>query len=335
MDAAPVVSVIIIFLNAEAFLAEAIESVRAQTFADWELLLVDDGSTDASSAIARAAAAADPRRVRTLQHDGHQNRGMSASRNLGIAEARGEFIAFLDADDVWLCRRLEAHLAVLRRFPEAAMVYGPTLYWFSWQRPDGASDELSARTDAPGEMQLSTGVPLAPGIPLLSFLETGGGSLPGICSILARRHAALAVGGFEADFRGSYEDQVFLSKMALNFSLVVHDEVLDRYRQHVQSCSWVAIKAGEYHPDRPHQSRRRYLEWLEHYLAAEGVRAAAIQEALRLELLPYRHPWRYRARRLGGVRPAEAARAVARRVLPRPVKSWLQRHVLPQPATRP
>ncbi|HEX8089705.1 MAG TPA: glycosyltransferase family 2 protein, partial [Blastocatellia bacterium] len=95
------VSVIIIFLNAEEFIAEAIESVFDQTYSDWELLLVDDGSTDASAEIALRYAAGYRGRVRYLEHEGHQNRGMSASRNLGIASARGEFVAFLDADDVW------------------------------------------------------------------------------------------------------------------------------------------------------------------------------------------------------------------------------------------
>src|SRR5262245_29470593 len=97
----PLVSVIIIFLNAERFIQEAIESVFAQTYKHWELLLVDDGSTDGSTEIGRQYAAHDPEKVRYLEHEAHENRGMSASRNLGIRDARGKHIAFLDADDVW------------------------------------------------------------------------------------------------------------------------------------------------------------------------------------------------------------------------------------------
>jgi glycosyltransferase involved in cell wall biosynthesis len=84
------VSAIIIFFDAERWLAEAIDSVRAQTLGDWELLLVDDGSRDGGPALARVEAARAPDRVRYLQHPGHQNRGMSAARNLGLRHARGQ-----------------------------------------------------------------------------------------------------------------------------------------------------------------------------------------------------------------------------------------------------
>src|SRR5258706_2880162 len=78
------VSVVVIFLNAERFISEAVESVVAQTYGNWELLLVDDGSNDGSTEIARSYAAKFPDKIRYLEHHGHENRGMSASRNLGI-----------------------------------------------------------------------------------------------------------------------------------------------------------------------------------------------------------------------------------------------------------
>ena len=78
------VSVITIFLNSEAFIAEAIDSVLAQDFRSFELILVDDGSTDTSSAIARRYAETHPDRVRYIDHPQHANHGMSASRNAGI-----------------------------------------------------------------------------------------------------------------------------------------------------------------------------------------------------------------------------------------------------------
>jgi glycosyltransferase involved in cell wall biosynthesis len=89
MNDKPLVSVVVIFLNAADFIEEAIESVIAQTFADWELLLVDDGSTDASTGIAKAYAARHPGRVFYLTHEGRENRGMSASRNLGHSARAG------------------------------------------------------------------------------------------------------------------------------------------------------------------------------------------------------------------------------------------------------
>ena len=88
MSSKPLVSVIVIFFNAEDFIQEAIESVFAQTYEHWELLLVDDGSTDKSRSIAERCAEQYPDKVRCLEHEGHQNRGMSASRNLGIDNAK-------------------------------------------------------------------------------------------------------------------------------------------------------------------------------------------------------------------------------------------------------
>src|SRR5688572_13258936 len=90
----PLVTAITIFLNAERFFEEAIKSVFDQTYDQWELLLVDDGSTDGSTQIARWYAEGFPGKVRLLEHPGHENRGMSASRNLGLEHARGEYVAF-------------------------------------------------------------------------------------------------------------------------------------------------------------------------------------------------------------------------------------------------
>src|ERR1051326_4073929 len=123
---APRVSCITIFLDAEAFLEESIQSVLAQTYPFWELLLVDDGSSDRSGALARDYARRYPDRIGYLTHERARNRGMSASRNLGLAQAQGELIAFLDSDDVWLAHKLEEQVQILRDHPEADLVCGPT-----------------------------------------------------------------------------------------------------------------------------------------------------------------------------------------------------------------
>jgi glycosyltransferase involved in cell wall biosynthesis len=158
----PQVSVIVIFLNEEQFLEEAIASVFAQSYARWELLLVDDGSTDGSTAIARQYAQQYPEKVRYLEHEGHLNRGMSASRNLGARHAAGKYIAFLDGDDVWLPNKLEQQVAILEVHPEAAMVYGPLRRWYSWRC--ASPNESSYRASA-GTSIVCTGnpAPLSPG----------------------------------------------------------------------------------------------------------------------------------------------------------------------------
>src|SRR5947199_8449305 len=119
----PLVSVVVIFLNAEEFIQVAIESVLAQTYEEWELLVVDDGSTDKSRSIALQYVEKHPNKIRYLEHAGRQNRGMSASRNLGIANAKGEYIALLDADDVWIAKKLMHQVGRIESHHSAAMSF--------------------------------------------------------------------------------------------------------------------------------------------------------------------------------------------------------------------
>ena len=122
----PLVTAIMIFCDAERFMDEAIASVCAQTWRNWELVLVDDGSTDGSTAIARRWVERHPDRVRYFEHPGHANLGMSESRNLGVGHARGDYVAFLDADDVWLPHKLAMQVGILEAHPDVSMVYGPS-----------------------------------------------------------------------------------------------------------------------------------------------------------------------------------------------------------------
>ncbi len=103
----PVTSILMPLFNADATLARSVASVQAQTRTDWELLLIEDGSTDGTADLARALAGQDAR-LRLLAPGG--NRGAAAARNLGLAEARGRYIAFLDADDCWHPEKLARQL---------------------------------------------------------------------------------------------------------------------------------------------------------------------------------------------------------------------------------
>ena len=118
MPAQPVVSVVMIVYNGERYLAEAIDSVLNQSFSDFELVVVDDGSTDGTAAILSRYREVDSR-VRTMVQ-GHQ--GIPGSRNLGWRTARGKYIAWLDADDVSLPDRLEKQVEFLNRNPEVGIV---------------------------------------------------------------------------------------------------------------------------------------------------------------------------------------------------------------------
>ena len=116
----PLVSVITPAYRAERFIETTIESVRAQTFPDWEMLVVDDASTDGTTALVARLAERDPR-VRLYRKPAQS--GASASRNLAIAAARGRWLAFLDSDDLWLPDKLERQLAFAERCG-GAFLYG-------------------------------------------------------------------------------------------------------------------------------------------------------------------------------------------------------------------
>jgi hypothetical protein len=120
---APLVSVLMLSYNHAPYLGAAIESVLAQTVEDFELVVLDDGSTDGSLDIARRYAAADER-LHVLTHPGHVNRGIGASANLARSAARGRYLFGLPSDDVLLPGTLEREIAVLEARPEVGWVYG-------------------------------------------------------------------------------------------------------------------------------------------------------------------------------------------------------------------
>jgi glycosyltransferase involved in cell wall biosynthesis len=112
----PIVSVIIPFYNAGAYLRDAVNSVQVQTLSRFECILVDDGSTDLSWAIAEEYAASDPR-IKIYKRPGDRPKGAGTCRNYGIEKAQGEFSVFLDADD-WLAEFcMEQRIAAFRQFP--------------------------------------------------------------------------------------------------------------------------------------------------------------------------------------------------------------------------
>lgn len=282
MPGHPLVSVIIIFLDAGDFLREAIQSVLAQTYADWEILLVDDGSTDASSEIARSFASRDPSRMRYLEHDGHQNLGMSASRNLGIRYSTGEYIAFLDADDIWLPHKLQEQVALLEANSEAGMLYGRSLYWYSWtQKPEDNQRDFVPVSSIPSNTLIHPPR-------LLPLFLRGKTAVPCPTSILVRRSVMSKVGGFVETFIGRYsvyEDQAFFSKISLQTPILVCNNCWDHYRQHPEASTAVSQKSGQ-----AIVARQFFLGWLQTYLQQQGVTDVAIWQAVRREVWRIHQP---------------------------------------------
>ena len=277
---APLVTAITIFLDEERFLAEAIDSVLAQDGVSFELLLVDDGSSDGSTALALDYARRHPEFVRYLEHEGHANKRQSATRNLGLAHARGEYVAFIDADDRWRPGKLAEQVALLDRMPDVGMVCGVVNYWSSW---DGGVDRLvptGSRRD----------VVLRPSHTSLALYPLGSGDSPCPSDLMVRRALVEDIGGFEDGFTDDttvlYEDQGFFAKIFLRTPVYFSSRTWLDYRQHADSCV-----AGIAPSDRYRESRRHFLDWFAGYLerrepAGKAEVLRAIRAARRDLVLP-------------------------------------------------
>ena len=318
MSSKPLVSGIIIFLNEEQFIKEAIDSVFAQTYDNWELLLVDDGSTDRSTAIARQYAEQYPEKVRYLEHENHQNRGMSASRNLGISNCLGEYVASLDADDIWLPHKLEQQVAIMESQPEAAMVYGPLHRWYSWNgNPEDIHREDLYGFGSNGVHPYSNTLVEPP--KLLTLFLQDEYFIPG--GALVKREAIASVGGYEEAFRGMYEDTVVHVKLCLTSKVFVSTQCWYKYRMHPEACTHVSWLKGE-----DTSAQQIYLKWVEKYLSKQGIKDPEVWQAFRQVLWRCRHPRLYRLldyqNHISQIKGLVAK--IGRRTLPVPFRRWLK-----------
>ncbi|TVP45072.1 MAG: glycosyltransferase family 2 protein [Gemmatimonadales bacterium] len=270
--ASPRVSVIMTFLDPPlGFFREAVESVFDQTFPDWELIFVNDGSGREASRAAEEFVRLDPSRVRCLAHDGGVNLGIPASRNLALAHARGEFIACLDADDVWDLAKLAAQVRILDARPDVDMLFGRHMLWRSWEERDGVG-----RVDQVPSLGVADRTEFRPGsfLPLVMRSRI---SIPPPSSVMVRAPAVRSVGGFGEGVSNHYEDQAFYAKVSLRGVVLACDDVWCRYRIHDGSVTHGATRAEG------RAARREFLDWLENYLAGQGALDAPIRRTLRLE----------------------------------------------------
>jgi len=214
-DSSPEVTVLIGAYNSAATLQRAIDSILAQTVTELELIVVDDGSSDDSAALARRAAARDPR-VRVLELG--ENVGISRSLNDGLRAARAPYVAVQDADDHSEPGRLQAQLAVLRERADVAVV-GSRMH-----EVDRSGNVLAPRTSfAAGDV---AGV-------LMRF-----NPIPNT-SCCMRREAVLAFGGYDARYRYAMEYDLWL-RLAERWKLIALDKPLST---RVMSDSNVAARA--------------------------------------------------------------------------------------------
>lgn len=212
----PTVDIIIPAHNAAHFLPRTLDSVIAQTFTDWRILLVDDGSQD------RTAEVVEPYRERLgekLLYIHKENGGVAAARNTAIEHATAEYLALLDADDVWLPRRLEATLIPFPNRPEVGLVYG---FVTRIDAEDRLLDTFATRNPH-GEGEVARYI----------YMRTL--DLP--CPTLTfRRRCVEEVGGFDETMRAT-EDRDLWLRIAQRYQVALAPEIVAYYRVSPQSMT--------------------------------------------------------------------------------------------------
>jgi glycosyltransferase involved in cell wall biosynthesis len=269
MSSAPIISVVLPVHNGARYLAQAVRSVLRQTFADFELILVDDGSTDATAEIADGFARADERMI---VHRESRNRGAAAAANLGMQRARGDLIARMDSDDICRSRRFAAQVEYLRRRPECCIVGTQVLTIDPDGRPIGPMTGLPRRHEKIESDLLSCRWPLVHP------------------SVMMRTSALRDAGGYRADLAAFSDHDLFL-RLSERGRLANLGVVGLHYRRHFDS---VVHRAGRREhaaiyeivaqarrrrglspadfpaawPHRPVEHGEAHLEWCRHAWAA-------------------------------------------------------------------
>lgn len=300
----PIISIIIPFFNREQFLAEAVESVVAQTYENWELLLVDDGSTDTSAKIAGDFAERYPAKIHLLQYEDKRNKGASAARNLGVKNARGVYLTFLDSDDVFFPDTLQKEMEGFEKHPEADAVCGTAMVWYSWL--DGQDDW---NRDFKIDLVLETGrFYEAPALFLHNLNASG--RKPHFNSTLLKRSFVDRIGAFEENFKSVGEDQALWAKVSLHGKIFVLDDALTKYRQHADSTCANLLIDGK---DIDHWEL--FFSWLEDYLIKNEINDSRVWDAFRG--FQKRHSFQKRLKTL---------KNVYRRILPLSLRYKLRDH---------
>lgn len=283
----PLVSVITPFYNGGDWLREAVESVFAQTYTHWELILADDGSKEEVTAIARDYAERYPDKIIYAEHSEHKNKGVTASRNLAISKSKGSLIAFLDSDDRWLPQKLERQVTLMQSHPGVGMLCEASEYWSSWEKP--LLPNVTVKVGAPANRLYAP--------PELMYLlyPLGRGAAPCPSGIIMARDALIRTGGFEESFTGAnqvYEDQAFLCKIYLGETVYISEDANNLYRQRSGSLMQTISQKKQYN-----RVRSYFLDWLQKYLSDHSLNDKRINDLLGSARMEINHPVLYRLTR--------------------------------------
>ena len=282
----PLVSIVICFLNEENFLGEAVISVLEQDYKNWELILIDDGSTDNSTSIALDFEKKFSGKIHYWDHPNHKNKGLSASRNEGIRKSKGDLIAFLDADDIWLPMKLTQQVTIFKEYPSIGLLAEASTYWSSWDNdmPDKGLVHVGAIPDKIYD----------PPVLIYQLYPLGEGAAPCPSSIMAKKKAIENVGYLEESFKREYalyEDQAFFSKIYLKERVYISSTCNNKYRQRQESIVKTVHAAGLYN-----NVRKYYLEWFRSYLTENNIKDQRLILLVRKAFLQLKYPILYKLR---------------------------------------
>lgn len=221
MSEKPAISAVLPVYNGEAYVREAVESILAQTFTDFELIIINDGSTDGSGSILSELAAHDPRIVLVER----ANAGLVSALNEGIKRARADLIARMDADDVAVPERFALQLARMRAEPEL-----------------GVLGSFIRIVDKTGRFIRQGDYPVTPA-ETASFLEHG--SPLAHPTVMIRKEAVIKVGGYRKVFSHCEDYDLWLRMSELGYAIANFPHPLLNYRMHGTNVSTVHREAQE------------------------------------------------------------------------------------------
>ena len=209
-EASPLISVIVPCYNYGLFLAEALDSVGKQTWANWECIVVDDGSTDDTARICKGFVDLDER----FRYVYQQHEGVAAARNTGLKICQGDLVQFLDADDMLEPTKFERQLAVFSAHPEADIVYGDA-HFFHTCKPGVFYPGRNGQASKTASLKCSgTGAEMVRRFCINNFVDTG--------APLIRRRVVERVGAFVTSYK-TYEDWHYWFRCALLQPRFVYD----------------------------------------------------------------------------------------------------------------
>ncbi|MEO1429161.1 MAG: glycosyltransferase [Cyanobacteria bacterium J06633_8] len=259
----PCCSIIIPAYNAIKYLPETLESVLKQTFTDFEVLIIDDGSYD--NIVEWASGVKNPR-VRFLSQ---KNKGVSAARNLGIKKAKGKYIAFLDADDLWEPTKLEKQLQLFKNNPSLGLVHTAMVVIDEQSKSLGRIFTSNVEGDA-----------------LEKLLEQ---NTIVTSSVIVRHSCLQAVGNFDENLSSS-EDWELWVRIASRYSIAHIKEPLVYYRQHANNTTknWQMLEQDLSSIEQVFQSVPQELSYLKKrtyayaniYLAWKALETGYCQQAV-------------------------------------------------------